>query len=185
MTDNKQMGTNTDLKIVSLNVKGLNHPAKRRKVLEYLSKTKGDIVVLQETRLSGEDADRIKAKWVGQAACSPAIVKKRGVITLINKKAHITLEGVQHEDGRMPITHLNRGGDKIHIVNVYGPNLDDPTFWDNISTKMEELPQDELMVMAGNFNLALDHTTDRLSQNSNRPPQSHRAHSNTSWRSTT
>lgn len=173
MTNNKQTSTHSDLKIVSLNVKGLNHPAKRRKVLEYLAKTKGDVMVLQETRLSKEDAARIKANWVGHVACSPAIAKKRGVITLIDKNSHITIEGVQHdEDGRVLITHLKKGGEKLHLINIYGPNLDDPTFWDSISARIEDFPQDELIIMAGDFYIALDHTIDRLSQCHSTPPKS-------------
>lgn len=37
-----------ELKIVSLNCRGLNNSNKRRDVLDYLGKTKGDIYCLQD-----------------------------------------------------------------------------------------------------------------------------------------
>lgn len=44
-----QTSLSSDLKIVSLNAKGLNHPIKRRKTMDYLAK-----------------ADKIRARWVGE-----------------------------------------------------------------------------------------------------------------------
>lgn len=68
--------------MVSLNVKGLNHPVKRKKIMDYLARTKGDVVLLQETKLSQGEADKVTARWLGESACSPAAGKKGGVMTL-------------------------------------------------------------------------------------------------------
>lgn len=77
MAQNRSYTQAEDLNIVSLNVKGLNHPIKRRKIFDYLAKTKGDIILLQETKLSREDANFIKYNWISKIACSPADHKKR------------------------------------------------------------------------------------------------------------
>ena len=52
----------------------------------------------------------------------------------------------------------------ITIVNVYGPNHDDPTFYQDIFLKLT-CPSSEI-IMAGGFNLVLDSSNDISSSNS-------------------
>lgn len=108
-----------NLNIFSLNVKGLNHPIKRRKIMDYLAKTKGDIILVQETKLSSKDSELLNHNWILQVSCSPAEQKNKGVITLIAKKSNITLESYLHDEtGRLLVTHLRRGDDTIHVINI-------------------------------------------------------------------
>lgn len=72
--------------------------------------------MLQETKLSQEEADKIKARWIGQVECSPAVGKKRGVITLLSKSSGLSLVSTQRdEDGRMLILTLKRGGGTLSM----------------------------------------------------------------------
>lgn len=129
--------------------------------------------MLQETKLSQEEADKIKARWIGQVECSPAVGKKRGVITLLSKSSGLSLVSTQRdEDGRMLILTLKRGGDTVHVANIYGPNTDNTTFWEGVSSRLELLPQEDLMVLVGDFNQTMDNTIDRHPQRS-----SHTTHS--------
>lgn len=48
------------LKIVSWNVRGINSPAKRSKILNHLKKLKADICLLQETHLLESEHKKLK-----------------------------------------------------------------------------------------------------------------------------
>ena len=51
-----------NIKILSLNVNGLNNPIKRKKVMTKLKKDKAQIIYLQETHLSGQESEKLKIK---------------------------------------------------------------------------------------------------------------------------
>lgn len=58
------------------------------------------------------------------------------------------------------------------MANIYGPNTDNTTFCEGISSRLELLPQEDLMVLVGDFNQTMDNTIDRHPQRS-----SHTTHS--------
>ena len=67
------MAPNTYLSIITLNVNGLNAPAKRHRVAEWIRKQETYICCLQETHLRLKDAHRLKGmekdilcKWKGE-----------------------------------------------------------------------------------------------------------------------
>lgn len=80
-----------NIKIVSLNVKGLNHPVKRKKILDYIRKQNADIILLQETKIDAALAESWCNSQFTDVAYSAAIGKKNGVITLIARKARTEL----------------------------------------------------------------------------------------------
>lgn len=123
------------------------------------------MITLQETKLSTEDAQRLKANWIGQVLCSPAVGKRRGVITLVNKNSRLTIQD-QHADmeGRLLVTSFQRGEERIHIANIYGPNTDDVDFWEGIADRLRTLPPDDLLIVAGDFNQVMDQDIDRQPQ---------------------
>lgn len=51
---------NNSIKIMSLNVNGLNNPIKRQKVMTKLKKEKAQVIFLQETHLSKTEHDKLK-----------------------------------------------------------------------------------------------------------------------------
>ena len=53
-----------------MNVKGLGHPIKRKKLLSILNCKIIDIGFLQETDLSGEESEKLFRDWVGNVYCS-------------------------------------------------------------------------------------------------------------------
>lgn len=68
MTNNNMsfQANGCSVKLVSWNVKSLNHPVKRKKVFTHLKDLKTDIAFFQETHLSVSDHCRLRSKWVGQ-----------------------------------------------------------------------------------------------------------------------
>lgn len=49
-----------DLKIISLNVNGLNNVIKRKKILVEMDKNKADILFLQETHLEKQEHEKLQ-----------------------------------------------------------------------------------------------------------------------------
>lgn len=80
----------TSIDLVTWNVKGLNHPIKRKKVLTHLKNMGADIAFIQETHLKMSDNTRLKCSWVGQLFHSRFTAKGRGVAILVNKRVPFT-----------------------------------------------------------------------------------------------
>lgn len=57
-----------NLRFISWNLKGANHPTKRDKVMTHLKQLRGDIFFLQETHLCSSEVNRIKRPWIGDAS---------------------------------------------------------------------------------------------------------------------
>lgn len=84
----------SNIKIITLNVKGINHVIKRRKVLSMLKKDKVQVALLQETHLTDLEHLKLKRDWVGQIYYSSFNSQSRGVAILIHKHLAFTLDKV-------------------------------------------------------------------------------------------
>lgn len=73
-----------ELRFLSWNVKGLNHPVKRNRVLAHLRQLKAEVAFLQETHLRTVDHNHLNHGWKGQIFHSSFQAKARGVAILIN-----------------------------------------------------------------------------------------------------
>lgn len=82
--------TGANLRFVSWNVKGLNSPVKRGRILSHLKHLKTDIAFLQETHLVTKDHHRLRASWVGQCFHSNFSTKARGAAILFHKKVQFS-----------------------------------------------------------------------------------------------
>lgn len=86
-------------------------------------------------------------------------------MTLINKNPGITMEGqMQDEAGRVLITTLKKGEETFHVANIYGPNTAEEPFWEEVAGRLDKLPQDNLLILAGDLNQVMDNTIDRHPQ---------------------
>lgn len=73
------------LNFVSWNVKGLNHPVKRRRVFSHIKQFKPAFVYLQETHIRGSDNTHLMSRWAGQHFHSSFQAKARGVSILVDQ----------------------------------------------------------------------------------------------------
>ena len=95
------------LKFASWNVKGLNSPVKRNKVLNYLKHLNTSIAFIQETHLRPADHLRIRKGWVGQLYHSGFQSKSRGVAILIHKSVTFSVsEVISDPNGQLGILLL-------------------------------------------------------------------------------
>jgi hypothetical protein len=47
-------------------------------------------------------------------------------------------------------------GLKLLLVNIYGPNIDSPTFYSNSFKKIENLYTTQYIIIGGDFNFTMD-----------------------------
>lgn len=160
-----KMSAPNNYTFMTLNIRGTKCPVKRKCILYYLKQHKVDIALLQETHLTDSEHDKLKREWVGQVYYSSFTSRARGVAILINKICPFQIQSqIKDKGGRFVIIQGFFSTEPITNVNVYGPNHDDPKSYQDIFLKLM-CPSSEI-IMAGDFNLVLDPSSDRSSSNS-------------------
>ena len=77
------MATDSYLSIITLNINGLNDPAKRQRLAEWIQKQDPYISCIQETHLKTRDTKRLKIKSWKKIFHTNGDQKKAGVVILI------------------------------------------------------------------------------------------------------
>ena len=116
------------IKCVSYNVKGLNNPAKRHKILKELKKYRTDIAFLQETHLTIESNIRLYSQEYPTWYYGDTISKRaRGVAIGIAKGTRFKLrDRLVDPEGRYLFLKGKIEEMECTLVNIYAPN-DRPT----------------------------------------------------------
>lgn len=121
------------LKLLSWNVRGINSPVKRGKVYAHLKKLGAEIVFLQETHIKSTAKFSVKAPWMSQIYQSNFSTKTRGVAIIIKKSVpFIHKQTIKDGNGRYLVVYEEINSLPITLVNVYGPNFDDPSFFEKV-----------------------------------------------------
>ncbi|KAM7402819.1 hypothetical protein PAMP_018030 [Pampus punctatissimus] len=151
------------VQFVSWNVKSLNHPVKRKKVLVHLNNLKTDIAFLQETHLRVADHCRLRGDWIGQTYHSNFNSKTRGVAIVINKRIPFIMSKVESDPaGRYVIVVGHLYGLPVILVNIYGPNWEDAGFFSNIFSQLPNMDSHHI-ILGGDMNCVLSPVLDRSS----------------------
>uniref|UniRef100_H3AAM9 exodeoxyribonuclease III n=1 Tax=Latimeria chalumnae TaxID=7897 RepID=H3AAM9_LATCH len=147
---------------ISWNINGINHPIKRKRILNFLSSHQAQVALLQETHLTQIEHEKLRRGWVGKCFYSSYSSKARGVAILINKNSpfHLVSQSTD-SNGRYIIVHGRWGSRPITLVSVYAPNTDDPLMVQNLFLKLAQYPSP--WIIGGDFNCLLDTVMDRSS----------------------
>jgi len=150
------------LRFVKWNVRGAGSTEKRLKIFTQLKELQADTVLVQETHLSQAAIDELTTAHFPHAfSCYNS--GQRGAAILINRKVHFTVNSTNIDPaGRLIIVHLSIQDMKVCIVNIYSPNVDDPSFCLFFFTSLSD-HMDNTVIIGGDFNLVLDSGMDRLS----------------------
>ena len=99
-------------------------------VINYLKLTCADTICLQDTHLVGNDINLIRTLWKGEIYLSGISTNSRDVAILINNnfEYHI-IETKTDTGGNMLCLKLQIYHMSILLINVYGPNHDEPNFF--------------------------------------------------------
>ncbi len=151
------------LRFVTWNVNGAGSKEKKLKIFSQLKKLQADVVLLQETHRPATATDQLKTTEFPNVFTACYNSRQRGVAIVIHKNVNFTvLNTVIDPEGRFLIIKLSIFDKKLCIVSIYGPNVDDPSFFHGFFTALSE-QLDCALVIGGDLNFGLNKEMDRLS----------------------
>uniref|UniRef100_A0A3P9CFM5 exodeoxyribonuclease III n=1 Tax=Maylandia zebra TaxID=106582 RepID=A0A3P9CFM5_9CICH len=150
------------LRFVTWNVNGAGTRGKRLKIFNQLKKLQADVVLLQETHKPVTGLNELKTPEFPNVFAAGYNSRQRGVAILIHKNVNFTvLDTVIDPEGRFLIIKLSILNKKLCIVSIYGPNVDEPSFFHGFFSALSE-HLDCTLILGGDLNLGLNEEMDRL-----------------------
>lgn len=150
-----------ELRLGTLNIGGMLSPAKRKKILLYLKKSKLDIVYLQETHLLPPEVAKLGSLGWKVLASASFSSKARGVVILVKAASDIVIHStVSDPQGRFTIADVTINGYRSVLCNLYAPNLYSKDFFLQILNELSSFG-DFPLLLGGDFNLVVSPTMDR------------------------
>ena len=148
---------NSDLEVVTFNVRSLHNFVKRKDVFDFLRNSKADILCLQELHVTSESEKLFKNQWGGRAWFSSNTSSSAGTGILVNNKTNCKLINVNtNKKGTAIIVLIETAGVQLTIVNIYGPpDNDDPAFFSEIF-ELVQCNNDDLVMFCGDWNMTMN-----------------------------
>lgn len=145
-----------ELSILSLNCRGLNDYKKRIDVFNFLKDQKHHIYCLQDTHFTKKQEKAIYAQWSGECLFSFSKSNARGVAILFNKNLEYEIHKKINDDiGNFIALDVTIEKNRLTLVNLYGPNNDNPDFYEKVFETIDGLNNDKYII-CGDFNLVLN-----------------------------
>ena len=145
-----------NLKLISLNVRGLGNFRKRREIFTWCRKQKADVTFLQETHSTKNCEAQWKKEWGSLIIFSHGTSNARGVAVLIKNKLDVVIQQeLSDSKGRLLSLNVKIKDKHYRLINVYGPNKDAEAicFYQNLSST--------LRLVDGDFNCPLNPSIDK------------------------
>ena len=104
-------------------------------MIKALKNKDANIILLSDTRLSSEIESVVKSEWGGKAEFASFTSQARGVAVLFKKDFAIEIiEDSIYRDGSGNFVVLNAKYESftITLACIYGPNSDEPKFYERI-----------------------------------------------------
>ena len=145
------------LLIISANVRGVRQPLKRLDIWNKFREMKANIILLQETHLTLRDLNDVKKEWNIDYVLSDYNTNSRGVAILIQPNFEYNILATYCDKmGRCLIIKMEIYSKfTLTIVNIYGPNRDDPEWLNEVFNKADEYQADYL-IYSGDWNFGLE-----------------------------
>ena len=141
--------------IVSMNCQGLSNQEKRSDTFNFLKSKKHFIYFLQDTHFTTKEEKHIRTQWGFECYFNYFSWQARGVAILFyNNFESNVLKTVRDESGNKLILEVIIEGKRLTLINIYGPNRDEPDFYEEIinNVKYSENP----IIIAEDFNMVLE-----------------------------
>ena len=139
-----------DITVCSLNVRGLSYNQKRREIFLWLKKKNFSIYFLQEVHSTRETEICWQSEWGYSTIFTNFSSSRAGVGILFQ-----ILKYFVDPEGRFIIADIKIQDKTLTLVNIYAPNKDEPTFFQNVCEKLSSSDRD-FIVFGGDFNLVCD-----------------------------
>ena len=148
------------VKILSVNCQGLGDIAKRKDVFNYLRSLDYNIYCLQDTHFSCDTENEVRNLWGYQCFFRSYCTNSRGVAILVNNNFDFKpLVEKGDVDGNYLLLKPRIEGHEVLICTVYGPNNDNPLFFENVQKHIDDM-QCSNIIWCGDFNLVLNPVLD-------------------------
>ena len=126
-----------DIKVLSLNVRGLHNRHKRKSLYSWIKNKGFDICFLQETFCIQNTVNKFNQFWSGDIyhSCSNSS-HSRGVSIMISKKLSYKVHSYHTDDiGRKILINIEINDQMYTLVNIYAPNTisDRVTFFEQLN----------------------------------------------------
>uniref|UniRef100_A0A8C3YU91 exodeoxyribonuclease III n=1 Tax=Catagonus wagneri TaxID=51154 RepID=A0A8C3YU91_9CETA len=144
------MAIRTYISIITLNVNGLNAPAKRHRLAEWIQKQDPYICCLQETHYTSRDTYKLKKIFHANGN-----QKKAGVAILLSDKTDFKMKNIlRDKEGHYIRIKGSIQEEDITILNIYAPNIGSPQYIRQLLTTLKgEINNNTIIV--GEFNTPL------------------------------
>ena len=150
-----------ELRIGSINARGLGDRTKRREFFNWLQKKQFSIYFIQEAHCTENNMHDWRAEWGYQALFSCCTSKKAGVIILFNNNFAFQISRTYCDPGgRFIVCDMTTNSKQLTLINVYAPNDDNPTFFTSVFEHLDDFKCDEIII-GGDYNLVLDIENDK------------------------
>ena len=115
-----------NIKIATLNVRGLCNHIKRRKLFYWLKELNYDVILLQETYCQKSFVKSFNDSWQGTVVHAVTdSPHSRGVCILFSSKLNTEVVNYHaSSDGRTLLCNVKIQGTILSLVNIYAPNAE-------------------------------------------------------------
>lgn len=155
-------------KVVSLNVNGLNVPAKRRAVFDHLRKSKAHLCLVQETHSTSGTEGIWKSEWGGPAFFAHGTRSSRGVAILVSRDFNLTVINLHTDkEGRFILVDIMIDQTIYTVGCIYAPTQDKRAEQLSFLEKLDELlteTNSTNIILGGDFNCRLHPLLDKNKQ---------------------
>lgn len=131
--------------------------------MNYLKSKNCSIYFLQETHFTKKEEKYIRAQWGYESFFSSFSSQAKGVAILFNNNFEYKVHKVEEEEearGSKLIIDVTIEDKRLTLINIYGPNRDDPHFYHSVIADM--MSYENPVVLGGDFNLVLDPEVDSV-----------------------
>ena len=146
----------SEIKIISLNCQGLGLRQKRASVLNHLRNKKYSIICLSDTHFSKGQEPLLTTEWGYRVFFSSYSTQKRGVAIFFNNNFEFKIHRQYNDQkGNLLLLDIETENRRITLGTVYGPNTDDPLFYDCLLDQLVKMGNNDIL-LSGDWNILLN-----------------------------
>ena len=168
MTDKESLG------ILSMNVRGFFSDSKKRKdVFNWVRNKKASIICLQETHSTPEVERFWESEWGYKSIFCSYTSSSAGVAVLFRNNFEFEIHTTYKDPtGRFVVLDITANHIRFTLVNLYGPNSDNPEFFQSIFREAQKL-ENMSIVFCGDWNVIQEKEKDTFNVKNLNNPKAH------------